>query len=143
MKRDQIWGMTKMVLEERLRLESPAGVLGNPGVETRSEHVEVGLRFADAQPALETRNDRDPIHPAKFLVPSFHRERYEDLRLAQERETEVRRHHADDRVGLPVERERTTERRGIRSHLASPEAVGEHRHARSARAQAERGACHR
>ena len=43
----------------------------------------------------------------------------------------VGRHHADDGVGAPVESQRPAERRGIPSHLAPPEPVGEHRDARS------------
>jgi hypothetical protein len=54
---------------------------------------------------------------------------HEDVRAAV---GEVRRHHADDFVGLAVERDPAADDRGVTGKVTGPEAVGEHRDAASA-----------
>ena len=120
------------IVEQRLRLHRPCGVLRDLRVDAGSRHVQLGLRLAHSRAWLEPRDGHHPVHAAELVLPAFHRHRQEHFGLPQEREMEVGRHHAADLVGAPVEDQRAAGDPAIAAELAAPERVGEHGRPRTA-----------
>ena len=61
-------------LRSGLRFHLPAAVLGDALEDARSDHVEVGLRLADAEAGLEARDDGEPVGAAKVPLLALHRQ---------------------------------------------------------------------
>jgi hypothetical protein len=126
-------GVAAHVLVERACDEPAAAQRVGPRrlellLDVRDRAARVGQGSAFPQPR------HHPHEPGAGVVAAGLRQVEGGPQLDPEGMDEPRRHHADDRVGVPRERDRAADDRRVASELARPQAVGEDGHPLSSRA---------
>jgi hypothetical protein len=120
------------VVEERRRPQGHALVLCKPRRDDAAFPFEIAIGLGEGCARLEPADGDRPMRVAFVEVLLRVREGHQRLRSVQERQPERRRHHADDRVHPPVERDALAEDVRVPAEVALPEAVRDDRRMGSA-----------